>query len=103
MLRVLPLVLAALVVVLPAHAASFRIAIGIDPDTLDPVGTTTTTAGNVVDYVAETLTRLEPSGKVVPHLAESWTTSANGREYTFKLRQGVTFHDGTPFDAAAVK
>lgn len=103
MLRVLPLVLAVLVVALPAHAATFRIAIGIDPDTLDPVGTTTTTAGNVVDYVAETLTRLEPSGKVVPHLAESWTTSPNGREYTFKLRQGVTFHDGTPFDAAAVK
>jgi peptide/nickel transport system substrate-binding protein len=109
MSRVLALTLAAaLLLVLPAApntalAATFRLAIGIDPDTLDPVGTTTTTAGNVVDYVAETLTRLEPSGKVAPHLAESWTISPNGREYTFKLRRGVTFHDGTPFDAAAVK
>lgn len=103
MLRVVPLALAAILVALPAHAATFRIAIGIDPDTLDPVGTTTTTAGNVVDYVAETLTRLEPSGSVSPHLAESWIISPNGREYTFKLRRGVTFHDGTPFDAKAVK
>ncbi|HEY8370425.1 MAG TPA: ABC transporter substrate-binding protein [Thermodesulfobacteriota bacterium] len=107
MFRVLPLALAAALLAsmsaTSAPAATFRIAIGIDPDTLDPIGTTTTTAGNVVDYVAETLTRLEPSGDVVPHLAESWTISPDGREYTFKLRRGVVFHDGTPFDARAVK
>ncbi len=108
MIRFLPVALvAALLVALPAPdtagAATFRIAIGIDPDTLDPIGTTTTTAGNVVDYVAETLTIIDPQGKVLPHLAESWTISPNGREYTLRLRRGVTFHDGTPFDAAAVK
>jgi peptide/nickel transport system substrate-binding protein len=88
----------------PAVAATtFRIAVGIDPDTLDPVQMTTTTVGNMVDYVVETLTALDPSGKVGPLLAESWTVSPDGTQYTFKLRLGVTFHDGVPFDAKAVK
>lgn len=86
-----------------AAATTFRIAVGIDPDTLDPVQMTTTTVGNMVDYVVETLTILEPSGKVGPLLAESWTTSPDGTQYTLKLRAGVTFHDGVPFDAKAVK
>jgi ABC-type transport system substrate-binding protein len=99
------LLLAALLASLPgtAGAATFRIAIGIDPDSLDPVQTTTTTVGNVIDYVAETLTAIDESGKVLPQLAESWTVSPSGTEYTFRLRRGVTFHDGTPFDAAAAK
>jgi peptide/nickel transport system substrate-binding protein len=106
-MKTLLAVAVALLVWLPgpeaASAATFRIAIGIDPDTLDPVQTTTTTAGNVVDYVAETLTTIDEKGKVLPLLAESWTVSSDGKEYTFKLRRGVTFHDGTPFDAKAVK
>ena len=40
---------------------------------------------------------------LVPGLAKSWTISDDGLVYTFSLRDGVTFHDGTPFDAAAVK
>src|SRR5262245_9166767 len=43
------------------------------------------------------------STDVVPGLAESWTTSSDGLAWTFKLRRGVRFHDGTPLDAAAVK
>jgi peptide/nickel transport system substrate-binding protein len=39
---------------------------------------------------------------IVADLATSWTTSANGLTYTFQLRQGVTFHDGTPFTSAAI-
>ncbi|MGE3540995.1 MAG: ABC transporter substrate-binding protein [Candidatus Tectimicrobiota bacterium] len=87
----------------PAGAAEFRIAIGVDPDSLDPVQQTTTTVGNLVDYMVEPLTRLLPDGSIQPHLAESWTVSADGLQYTFTLRQGVRFHDHTPFDAAAVK
>jgi peptide/nickel transport system substrate-binding protein len=42
-------------------------------------------------------------GKYQPRLALSWDTSADGKAITFKLRQGVKFHDGTPFNAQAVK
>ena len=102
-----PRALAALTIALgagPAGAAgTFRIAVGVDLDTVDPAQMTTTTVANMVDYVAETLTSLGPDGKVQPWLAESWTLSPDGTTYTFKLRKGVVFHDGTPFDAKAVK
>jgi peptide/nickel transport system substrate-binding protein len=84
-------------------AGTFRIAVGVDLDTVDPAQMTTTTVANMVDYVAETLTSLSPDGKVQPLLAESWALSPDGLTYTFKLRKGVVFHDGTPFDAKAVK
>ena len=41
--------------------------------------------------------------KVYPGLADSWAISADAREYTFKLKRGVKFHDGTPMNAQAVK
>lgn len=41
--------------------------------------------------------------KIIPSLATSWTQSSDGLTYTFQLRQGVTFHDGTPFTSAAVE
>ena len=83
---------------------TLRIAVGIDADTLDPAGQTTTTVANMVDYVYETLVRADyAAGKVAPQLATSWTVSRDGLTYLFRLRQGVTFQDGTPFDAEAVK
>lgn len=48
------------------------------------------------------LRQAEQTPKVVPGLATSWETSEDGRTWTFHLRQGVTFSDGTPFDADAV-
>ena len=87
----------------PARKAEFRIAVGVDPDTLDPVQLTTTTVGNMVDYMVETLTKLVPDGSIQPSLAESWSVSPDGLQYTFKLRHGVTFHDRAPFNADSVK
>ncbi|WP_428037105.1 ABC transporter substrate-binding protein, partial [Amphritea sp.] len=53
--------------------------------------------------IFEGLTRIDRNGAVKPALAESWTVSDDGLTYTFKLHQGVTFHDGTTFDSADVK
>jgi peptide/nickel transport system substrate-binding protein len=57
----------------------------------------------VIDQIFETLTTLkEGTTEVEPGLAESWEASDGGKAYTFHLRQGVKFHDGTDFDADAV-
>ena len=81
----------------------FRIVIGIEPDTLDPAGQTTTTVANMVDYAVETLVKIDKDGNLQPGLAESWEESPDGKSITFKLREGITFHDGTPFNAEAAK
>lgn len=52
--------------------------------------------------VYEPLVRYREDGAIVPWLAESWEASGDGRVYTFRLRRGVTFSNGEPFDAAAV-
>lgn len=51
----------------------------------------------------EPLISYQKDGKLEPALAESWTISDDGKVYTFKLRQGVKFSDGTPFNAEIVK
>ncbi|WP_432734855.1 nickel ABC transporter substrate-binding protein [Maridesulfovibrio sp. FT414] len=53
--------------------------------------------------VYESLVRYGKGGKIEPWLAESWQISPDGKVYTFKLRKGVVFSDGTPFNAEAVK
>ncbi len=53
----------------------------------------------LVSNIYDTLTWVGPGGKVIPHLAESWTSSDDGLVHTFKLRTDVRFHDGTPLTA----
>ncbi|MCZ2401624.1 ABC transporter substrate-binding protein [Paenarthrobacter sp. Z7-10] len=84
-------------------SSTFNIGIGVDLDTVDPAQQTTTTVQNVVDYGVETLVSLDKDGKVTPGLAESWDTSSDGQTLTLHLRKGVTFQDGTAFDAKAAK
>jgi nickel transport system substrate-binding protein len=55
------------------------------------------------NLIYEPLVRYQPDGTVAPCLAESWSISPDGREYTFKLRRDVRFSDGRPFNAEAVK
>jgi peptide/nickel transport system substrate-binding protein len=52
--------------------------------------------------VFDTMTRIDDAGKVVPRLALSWTASEDLKTWVFKLRPGVTFQDGSPFNAQAV-
>lgn len=56
-----------------------------------------------LDLVYEPLVRYTPDGSIKPALAKSWKVSDDGKIWTFQLRQGVTFHDGTPFDAETAK
>jgi len=75
-----------------------------EPKSLDPAAVTAVNDFRILVNVYEGLVRYAPGTlEVEPGLAESWEISEDGTEYTFKLREGVTFHDGTPFNAAAVK
>src|SRR4030081_3720241 len=75
-----------------------------DIDTLDPPITNRAATRKILIQFMDTLVVIDPKdGKVLPGLAESWEVARDGKSYTFKLRRNVKFHDGTPFDAAAVK
>ena len=75
-----------------------------DIDTLDPHITNRAATRKILIQLTDTLTVINPKdGKVLPGLAESWETARDGKTYTFKLKRNVKFHNGTPFDAAAVK
>jgi len=82
--------------------STFRIAIGVDADSMDPIQGTTTTIDNILDYMVETLIGIDENGALVPVLATDWSTSEDGLTMDLTLRQGVVFHDGTPFNADAV-
>jgi peptide/nickel transport system substrate-binding protein len=87
----------------PKQGDKLTIAIGVDPDTLDPMRQTTTTVQNIVSMVVETFVRVDENGKYQPLLATSWQTASDGLSWTFTLRSGAKFSDGTAFNAAAVK
>ncbi len=74
------------------------------PDTLDPGVTGLAASSRILYQIFEPLVwQLAGSTTILPGLATSWHVSPDAKVYTFKLRTGVQFHDGTPFDAHAVK
>ncbi|MBC7474662.1 MAG: ABC transporter substrate-binding protein, partial [Candidatus Sericytochromatia bacterium] len=75
-----------------------------DAVTLDPADITDGESSGVSQNIFETLVRYkDETVDIEPALAESWTTSQDGLTWTFKLRKGVKFHDGTDFNAESVK
>lgn len=97
---------ATLLAATPAWAVRTDLVIGmpLEPPHLDPTAGAAAAIDEVLyANVFEGLTRIGPSGEVQPLLAQSWTVSDDGKTYTFKLHTGVTFHDGTAFDAEDVK
>ncbi|RVP98817.1 ABC transporter substrate-binding protein [Sinorhizobium meliloti] len=75
-----------------------------EPQSLDPHTVTATNDFRILVNVYDGLVRFKDGTlEVEPALAESWKISDDGKTYTFKLRQGVKFHDGSDFDAEAVK
>ncbi|MFD2741513.1 ABC transporter substrate-binding protein [Sulfitobacter aestuarii] len=87
-----------------AQKTDITVAMQLEPPHLDPTGA----AAGAIDQVLyanvfEGLTRFTDDGSVVPGLASSWEVSDDGLTYTFKLQDGVTFHDGSTMDADDVK
>ncbi|MGY2049033.1 ABC transporter substrate-binding protein [Methylobacterium sp. JK268] len=75
-----------------------------EPASLDPGVATATNDARILVNLYEGLVRTKPDSlDVEPALAESWSLSEDGRTYTFRLRAGVRFHDGSPLDAEAVR
>lgn len=75
-----------------------------EPKSLDPAAVTAVNDFRILMNVYDGLVRYKDGTlEVEPALAKSWTISEDGTEYTFELRDGVKFHDGTAFDAKAVE
>jgi peptide/nickel transport system substrate-binding protein len=81
------------------------VTIGLDqePPTLDPEASPSAITFYITSSVGETLLYVDENRQIQPWLAQSYEVSDDARSFTFKLRNDVTFQDGTPFNAAAVK
>ncbi len=79
------------------------IAIGAEAESLDPLKMTSAPAATVAEHMVETLVYLAADGSLEPALATSWEPDEDGASWILELREGVTFHDGEPFNADAVK
>jgi len=100
--KFLPALVAGALLALPAAAAELKIGLQDDADMLDPAQSQTFVGRIVYTALCDKLVDLSPDLKIVPQLATEWAWSDDGKELTMKLREGVKFHDGTPFNADAV-
>ena len=105
--KFLPLVAASMLALGAGAAWAQRTTITVgdqlEPPHLDPTGGAAAAIDNVVySNIYEGLTRFAADGSVIPGLAERWDISEDGLGYTFYLRQGVKFHDGSDMNAADV-
>lgn len=96
--------MAGLVAPAPAMAAgTLTLTTTLDPGSWDPVDTFLVAWSNVATNIFDGLTYRGPDLKLEPALATSWEEMDEGKRYRFHLREGVTFQDGEPFNAEAVK
>ena len=88
----------------PRTESKLNYGLTLSPSGLDPHLNASAELGIPLSSVYDTLVFRDPdTGEVVPGLAESWKISPDSLTYTFQLREDVQFHDGTPFNAHAVK
>jgi glutathione transport system substrate-binding protein len=100
------LALAAATAARPSHAAgSSDLTVGVPTNLtgLDPADVNDTLSQSACRLMMQGLYGFDKDMNLIPVLAESYTASEDAKEFTFKLRTGISFHDGAPFDAAAVK
>ncbi len=87
----------------PQGNAEINISLNADPPKLDPAVSTAFVDRQVLNSLMDKLVDLDAEGNIVPMLATEWQVSDDNLTYTFMLREGVKFHDGTDFNADAVK
>jgi peptide/nickel transport system substrate-binding protein len=87
----------------PQRGGVLSVGFPSDSKTFDPTHSVQFTERQVLYVVYNTLVRFGPDFSIQPELAESWKIESDGQRIVFKLRTGVKFHDGTDFDAEAVK
>jgi len=107
-MRILRLALTAAALLLPLATGvqaqtTLRIGLAEDPDILDPTLARTYVGRIVLAALCDKLFDIDEKLNIVPQLALSHETSADGKEVTIKLRENVKFQDGQPFDAEAAK
>ncbi|EIC86406.1 ABC transporter substrate-binding protein [Serratia sp. M24T3] len=88
----------------PHSGGTLLVAIDTDPNCLDPQQVGNNNSLNIGRQLTDSLTDQDPqTGKIVPWLATQWQVSDDNRSFSFTLRDGVTFSDGTPFNSQSVK
>ncbi len=87
----------------PPPPATLVVGHAADSLGLDPARVSDSESAEITEQIFDHLVRYQhDSTEIEPALATSWDVSSDGRTWTFQLRSGVHFHDGTPFDADAV-
>ncbi len=87
----------------PKQGGTLTIGVDQEPPTMDPHASPSAITFYITASTAESLLFLDGDRKIQPHLAKSYEVSTDGKSFTFKLNQDVTFQDDTQFNAAAVK
>jgi peptide/nickel transport system substrate-binding protein len=85
------------------YGGSLRIGIFYTPTEINPLTTDSSISANLLDLIFDTLVRESAEGQINPDLAERWEISTDEKTWTFYLRKGVKFHDGSPLTAEDVK
>jgi peptide/nickel transport system substrate-binding protein len=105
--RLLVTLLLSLVLVVPAAVSAARdelvVVQGTEVTSLDPQQTQGIDGIAIAGHIFNRLLTLDTRGEIVPDLAERWEVAGDQKTWTFHLRRGVKFHDGSPFNAEAVR
>ncbi|HEV8534801.1 MAG TPA: ABC transporter substrate-binding protein [Candidatus Limnocylindria bacterium] len=87
----------------PVYGGTVTFGLENDVSDLDPMRSGLFVDRNIMYAMYDSLVRVDPKGNIIPWLAEKWETGSDGKTVTFTLRKDAKFHDGTTFDADAVK